>query len=212
MDPDFWHARWAQNQTAFHEDTANALLVTHIDKFPLSPNTRIFVPLCGKTNDIALLLSRGYRVVGAELSQLAIDQLFNDLGVTPTVTTIGALQHYAAPDLDIYVGDIFDLTAETLGPVDAIYDRAALVALPAQLRDRYAPHLIAITAAAPQLLICFTYDQSIMPGPPHSIDTAEVTRLYDATYTLTPLQTVDVAGGLKGQAPATETIWYLAAK
>jgi thiopurine S-methyltransferase len=77
-----------------------------------------------------------------------------------------------------FVGDIFDLSRATLGPVDAIYDRAALVALPETMRNRYAAHLMEITDHAPQLLICFDYDQSLQPGPPFSISDEEVGRHY----------------------------------
>ena len=80
MEPNFWHERWQQNQLGFHESEANSLLVAHFDALSLAPNSRVFVPLCGKTRDIAWLLSKGHRVVGIELSQLAIEQLFTDLG------------------------------------------------------------------------------------------------------------------------------------
>jgi thiopurine S-methyltransferase len=96
-----------------------------------------------------------------------------------------------------------------LGPVDASYDRAALIALPVSMRDRYAPHLQAITDGAPQLLIGLEYDQSRIDGPPFSIDGAEVARLYGATCSLENIATVEVAGGLKGQVPAVERVWLL---
>ena len=83
-------------------------------------------------------------IVGAELSELAIDELFNDLGITPTISSVGALAHYRAKDIDIFVGDIFDVSAEVLGLVDAVYDRAALVALPVNMRDQYTSHLMKI--------------------------------------------------------------------
>ncbi len=101
------------------------------------------------------------------------------------------------------------MTADVLGPVDAVYDRAALVALPEDLRPRYAAHVHAITGGARQLLICFEYDQSVMPGPPFSVDAAEVERVHSPRYRLTRLAAVPVEGGLKGRCPATETVWLL---
>jgi thiopurine S-methyltransferase len=149
-------------------------------------------------------------VAGAELSKLAVDQLFAELGVTPEITREGELEHYRAPNIDIFVGDIFALTSESLGPVDASYDRAALVALPQDLRDRYTAHLVAITQKAPQLLICFEYDQRVMDGPPFSVTADEVKRQYGERYAVRHLETVDVPGGLKGKIPATESVWHLA--
>ncbi|HTJ63112.1 MAG TPA: thiopurine S-methyltransferase [Alphaproteobacteria bacterium] len=209
MDPNFWLQKWELGETRFHEGQANGLLVEHFDALSLKPDSRVFLPLCGKTRDIHWLLSKGMRVSGAELSVLAIEQLFAELGVTPEITPVGALRRYSADGIDIFVGDIFELTRAALGPVDAIYDRAALVALPQPMRDRYAPHLVEITVRAPQLLICFEYDQSLVDGPPFSIGAAEVDRLYRDTYVLTALETADVPGGLKGICPAQETIWLL---
>jgi len=209
MEHGFWHERWKLNQIGFHEGEANALMTAHIGALDLASGARVFLPLCGKTRDIAWLLDRGYRVAGAELSELAVRQLFAELGVEPEITAQGALRRFAAEDIDVLVGDIFDVTAEILGPVDAVYDRAALVALPADLRPRYAAHLHAIALGAPQLLICFEYDQSVMAGPPFSVDPAEVERVHGGRYALERLATVPVEGGLKGKCPATETVWRL---
>jgi thiopurine S-methyltransferase len=96
-----------------------------------------------------------------------------------------------------------------IGVVEGIYDRAALVALPSNLRDRYASHVNEITNGAPQLLICFEYDQTVMQGPPFSIDKQELTRVYGARYDITILASALVVGGLKGICPAQETAWLL---
>jgi thiopurine S-methyltransferase len=206
MNPDFWHNRWAKNEIGFHEGETNALLRAHFAALQLPPGSRIFVPLCGKTRDIAWLLAQGFRVAGAELSELAIRQLFDELGVAPVTSGKGPLLLFAAPGLDVFVGDIFDLTRETLGPVDAIYDRAALFALPPGLRDRYAAHLAQITGTVPQLLISFEFDQALRPGPPFSVDGAEVARVYAGVYHPSLLaQHQALARGI----PAQELAWIL---
>lgn len=209
MEASFWHERWEKNQIGFHESEANALLVNNFASLNLKQDSRIFLPLCGKTCDIAWLLDKGYRVVGAELSEIAIKQLFEDLDATPEVSTQNALTHYHAEGIDMFVGDIFDITADILGPVDAVYDRAALVALPPETRVKYTKHLQVITHTAKQLLICFQYDQSLMSGPPFSIVAEEVQQHYAATYNIENLETGDVEGGFKGKIPATEAVWLL---
>ena len=209
MDANFWHERWDENRIGFHQEAANPLLVKNFKALALEDGARIFVPLCGKSLDIAWLLDCGHRVVGAELSRIAIEQLFNDLGVEPIITKVGDLERFSAPDLDIYVGDIFDLTADQLGPVDAAYDRAALVALPDDMRARYAKHLHSITGGARQLLICFEYDQSVMNGPPFSVSKAEIERVHGARYSVQELSRSALQGGLKGKFPAQETVWLL---
>ncbi len=209
MEADFWHERWRENRLGFHQSDYNALMVAHFDSLGLPEGARIFVPLCGKTRDIAWLLSRGFRVSGSELSGLAIDQLFTDLGMEPEIDCEGALSRYSAPDIDIFVGDIFDLSQAALGPVDAVYDRAALVALPRDMRSDYAGHVQEITGRAPQFLLCFEYDQTAMEGPPFSVDKAEVERVYGPYHDLTALASAEVQGGLKGVVPATERAWHL---
>ena len=211
MDAKFWHERWASNEIGFHKSDANPLLVQYFDKLSLEKGSRVFLPLCGKTLDIGWLLSRGYQVAGAELSAVAIKQLFAELGVTPTITKVGALDHYHAPQLDLFVGDMFHLTPELLGPVDAVYDRAAIVALPRDMRARYAAHLMTLTAHAPQLLISFEYDQQVMEGPPFSVTTEEIQQHYSKRYDISILTSLDVPGGLKGRCPATERVYVLRA-
>lgn len=208
MEKSFWHQRWESGRLGFHASQPNRLLVAHLPDLSAPEHGRVFVPLCGKTLDIAWLLSKGYRVAGAELSELAIKQLFEDLGVEPTISDLGDLKLYSANDIDIFVGDVFDLTPVELGPVNAVFDRAAFVALPEDMRASYASHIADITGNAPQLLITFEYDTSQLDGPPFSIPRDEVKQRYGDRYDITPLATVGVAGGLKGVA-ATESAWLL---
>ncbi len=209
MDASFWHKKWEENKTAFHESEVNPLLVKYFKALSLAEGSRVFLPLCGKTLDISWLLSNGYRVAGAELSAIAINQLFAKLGVEPTIARVGELDHYSATNIDIFVGDIFNLSREMLGPIDAIYDRAALVALPEAVRDRYTAHLTEITDKVPQLLICYDYDQSCIEGPPFSISNEEVNRHYRERYDLTLMVSTDMPGGLKGKCAAKENVWLL---
>ena len=212
MDANFWHGKWQRNEIGFHESTVNPLLVAHFDSLQLAPASRLFLPLCGKTLDIGWLLERGYRVVGAELSRLAIEALFEQLGLEPLIRERGALRHYSAPNIDIFVGDIFELDTNVAGSIDAIYDRAALVALPDNLRARYAQHLQTLTNTAPQLLITYGYDQNVRPGPPFSVEPEEVTRLYGNAYTLELLQRDEILASPKGRPAATELVWRLLPK
>lgn len=209
MDASFWHAKWEKSEIAFHQEDVNPLLLDHFGALSLPAGSRVFVPLCGKTRDILWLLQSGYRVVGAELSRLAVEQLFAEMDLAPSVNQAGPLTHFAAEDIDIYVGDIFELSAAQLGQVDAVYDRAALVALPTAMRQRYADHLAAITGRARQLLIAYDYDQSLQNGPPFAVGAAEVRSLYEPYFQVTLLASVEIVGGLRGKCPATEHVWLL---
>lgn len=209
MDANFWHQRWEKNEIAFHQSKANPLLVEYFHELSLAKGSRIFVPLCGKTLDISWLLSNGYRVAGAELSKVAIEQLFMELGVQPKISGVGEVDQWSANNIDIFVGDIFALSRKILGPVDAIYDRAALVAFPEEMRNRYTAHLTEMTDKAPQLLICYDYDQRLMEGPPFSVSNEEVKGYYTVNYDVTLIASTDVSGGLKGKCAAKENVWLL---
>ncbi len=209
MDKTFWHQKWEKNEIGFHGSEANPLLIEYFCELSLAEGSRVFLPLCGKTLDLAWLLSRGYQVAGAELSRVAVEQLFAELGVVPIVSNKGNVKHYSAENIDLFVGDIFELSGKILGPVDAVYDRAALVALPEKMRLRYTEHLLEITDSAPQLLITYSYDQSSRNGPPFSVSADEVTEHYATRCELNLLKTLDIPGGLKGQCAASESVWLL---
>jgi thiopurine S-methyltransferase len=209
METEFWHKRWTDNAIGFHLNEVNPLLVANMNALSLKAGSRIFIPLCGKTLDIAWLLSNGYRVAGVELSDLAVNQLFEQLDITPSKTDLGDLTRYSADSIDIFVGDIFHLSRKALGDVDAIYDRAAFVALPKEMRDRYAEHLINLTNGAQQLLITFEYDQSLQAGPPFAISNQELSLQYSDAYEVTLLVSQTLDGGLKGKCDAVENVWLL---
>lgn len=193
MQPDFWHDRWTRHQIGFHESAVNPLLVTHFPSLgKLRPGSRIFIPLCGKTLDIDWLLARGHQVVGVELSPIAVEELHERVG--------------RPAGLEVFVEDIFALTPERLGTVDAVYDRAALIALPADLRQRYVAHLQRLTKRAPQILISLAYDPTLADGPPFSVPDDEVRSLY-GSYAC-EVQ-ASVPSTVKGRIPAIETVWRL---
>jgi thiopurine S-methyltransferase len=209
MEASFWHAKWEKSEIGFHQDDVNPLLLEHFGALSLPAGSRVFVPLCGKTRDILWLLESGYRVVGVELSRVAVDQLFAEMELQPAISRTGSLTRFAVEDLDIYCGDIFDLTGSELGRIDAVYDRAALVALPVAMRQRYADHLVTITGRARQLLVAYEYDQSLQDGPPFAVSADEIRLLYSPHYEPALLASTEVAGGLRGKCPATEHVWLL---
>ncbi len=135
MDPSFWHARWQANQIGFHEGRPNSYLERFADRLPAG--ARVLVPLCGKANDLAYLASRGHTVIGVELVEAAVAAFFAEHDLAPTRAPLADHVAYQAGEITVLAGDWFATTAALLGDVDAIYDRAALIALPPELRRRY---------------------------------------------------------------------------
>lgn len=192
MDASFWKERWQKGETGFHLPRAHPLLERYLPALSLQPQSTLFLPLCGKTLDIGYLLALEHKVVGAELSELAVAALFDQLGVVADISDWSGGKCWQAQGVTIYQGDLFALTSAQLGAVDAVYDRAALVALPPDMRARYAEHLLELTYAAPQLLISFEYDQAAMNGPPFSVPTEEIAALYADFFEMRELRRADI--------------------
>lgn len=181
MKHEFWHERWEKNEIGFHLDEVHPCLIRLLQKEALGQ--RVFVPLCGKTLDIGYLLDKGFHVVANELSQLAVDQLFAQLNLTPDVqiwrhwpNDIGHI--YRAANLTVFVGDFFQLTPDDLGEVDWVYDRASVIALPDEMRRDYVQRMKILAAQAIKWTITLEYDQSEMPGPPFSVTQQALQHLY----------------------------------
>jgi len=183
MHPDFWHQRWAENQIGFHQDAPSPLLLKHWASLGVAPAAQVFVPLAGKSLDMAWLASQGHRVLGVELSRLAVEQFFAEHALIPELEQTRYGTHYRVGGIELIVGDAFGLDAELLRDCTAVFDRAALIALPPELRARYASELYArLPAGCRGLLVTLEYPQGERPGPPFSVAMDEVHALYDRDW------------------------------
>lgn len=189
MHPDFWHDRWRTGRTGFHLPAVHPALARLWPDLHVAPGSRVLVPLCGRSLDLLWLRDAGYRVTGVELSALAVESLHARHGIAARRRTRGAFDAYESPGLTLLCGDWFDLDTAATGRIDAIYDRAALVAWPPELQARYLGHLAALTpAAAPALLIAVEYLQTEMPGPPFSLEPATLTTLASGDWDIAELE------------------------
>ncbi|UWQ39142.1 thiopurine S-methyltransferase [Leisingera aquaemixtae] len=209
MEQEFWQARWRENRTGFHEAAPNSLLTRHFPALGLTAGQSVFVPLCGKALDLDWLCAQGLRVTGVEFNEGAVGEVFARQGLTPEITRAQGLIRYQAGDLTLFAGDFFAVAAAHLGAVDAVYDRAALVAVKPEERAEYAAHLNRITGTAKQLLISFSYDQSLMDGPPFSVPGQAVEALYRDTHTITLAQERAADGRIGKLCNAQEQAWLL---
>ena len=194
MEADFWHERWENNVIGFHLNEVNPYLKENWSALNLAAGTRVFVPLCGKSVDLVWLAQQGHQVIGIELSELAVEAFFSENNLIAKRKQVGALELWQSENISLFCGDFFELTAEILGQVDAVYDRASLVALPLVMRQDYAAKMTELTQSVPKLLVTLEYDQSKMDGPPFSVSDNEVRALYQANYQIKQLSAQDVLG------------------
>lgn len=153
----------------------------------------VFVPLCGKSRDMLWLLSQGYRVLGVEISPIAVQGFFEEHDLEPRITKRGRFESWVCEDLEILCGDFFHLTPDDMAGMSAVYDRASLVALPPAMRVDYVAQLARLLAAdASVLLVSMEYPDHEMQGPPFSVIQGEVESLCQPAFQVNLLASVDI--------------------
>ncbi|MCY1427475.1 Thiopurine S-methyltransferase [compost metagenome] len=193
MQPEFWHKRWASNQIGFHQGQVNPFLQRHWPSLAVAPGAQVLVPLCGKSLDMVWLASQGLRVFGVELSQRAVEDFFQEQQLEPQISQHGAFERYKHEAIEIWCGDIFALSADDLAGCTGLYDRAALIALPPEMRKRYCEHLTGLLPIHSKgLLITLDYDQAAMAGPPFAVSDDEVQALLAKDWQVATLESRDV--------------------
>jgi thiopurine S-methyltransferase len=181
---EFWLERWERQETGFHQDDFNPYLRQYWQELRLARDSGVFVPLCGKSRDMLWLRDQGHRVLGVELSAIAVQSFFRENGYTPLQVSRhqvadGRFEQCEADGIRILCGDFFDLGKADMEKVAAVYDRASLIALPPEMRERYVRHLVSILPPATQiLLVTLEYHQPEMQGPPFSVSASEVEAFY----------------------------------
>ena len=195
MEADFWHERWDSGQIAFHQPHVNAQLQRWWPELGVPTDRTVLVPLCGKSLDMGWLRDVGHPVMGVELSEKAVAAFFDERGARISPTADGPFKRYAADGIELLAGDVLDLDGERLADVGGLYDRAALIALPAGMRRRYVDHLGAVLPTGTTgLVISLEYVEGDKSGPPHHVDAQEVERLYaGAGFSVTLLETGEAA-------------------
>ena len=179
MEKEFWLERWERQEIGFHQDEINPYLREHWAEVHAPPDGVVFVPLCGKSRDMLWLREQGHPVLGVELSPIAVHAFFEDRDCVPGHIASERFDCCIADEICILCGDLFDLTRGDLDKVKAVYDRASLVALPPEMRERYATHLASILPGGTRiLLVTFDYPQHEMAGPPFAVSIGEVEALF----------------------------------
>jgi len=193
MHAEFWLQRWREGRTGFHRGEPLPLLTKHWPELGLPAGSRVLVPLCGKSLDMAWLVAQGHRVLGVELSPLAVAQFFDEHGLAATRHDSPLGTHHVAGNIEIIQGDVFGLDDATLATCSGVYDRAAIIALPPPLRERYARELYArLPAGCRGVMVTLDYPQHELEGPPFSVEEAEVRARFGDAWKVELLERRDI--------------------
>lgn len=188
MHTDFWLERWNNNEIGFHQPDVNSYLQKYWSRLGLMPDTQVLVPLCGKALDLLWLTEQGHSVIGVEYSLVAIKDFFQENSLSSNQSSQKNFEAFSTDKLTMLQGDFFDLDNTHVENVAGIFDRAALIALPMEMRERYVQHLFrTLPKPIPILLVTLEYDQNEMTGPPFSVTEKEIKDLYHAHY-----QTIEI--------------------
>ena len=194
MKKEFWIEKWQNKQTGFHKDFTHPLLIKYITETGIKQGDTVFVPLCGKSLDMLWLNNQGYKVIGIEVSELAIQQFFAENNLHAVRSTIDKFDVYQFENITLYCGDFFNLTKKHALDINAIYDRAAFIALPEELVGKYVDKMFDIVpAGAKHLLITLEFVKNSGPiGPPFNSPQEKVDLLYSQFSSIKLLQEEDI--------------------
>ena len=119
------------------------------------------------------------KVIGVEIVEKAILAFFEENNLS-----------YEQPDAETYVSgnitllckDFMALTPKEIGPIDWVYDRAALVALPDSMRKEYLTAIDRLTGVGTQSLVITLEYAPAIHSAPFSIPAQEVEDYYSAGH------------------------------
>lgn len=194
MEASHWHARWEEGRIGFHTGKPNPWLERFHTELKLSPGGCILLPLCGKAVDLLWLAEQGYDVLGVELSEIALQQFLEEQQLSAQQHDLSPFKQWKSGSITLLQGDFFDLTTEHLNPCTALFDRAALVALPPEMRQRYVEHLATLLAPGSTILLVTTdYPQEEKTPPPFAVSDEEVQQLYQGAFEVERLHSEDLS-------------------
>ncbi|MBD64612.1 MAG: thiopurine S-methyltransferase [Halobacteriovoraceae bacterium] len=188
MKKTFWLEKWEENQIGFHQAEYNPFLTQLWPDLVGDSREDVLVPLCGKSKDMVYLHEHGHKVVGVELAQKALKEFFQEQKIEYRVEG----HSYTNKDYELWCDDIFTLDPKGFDAIKFVYDRAALVALPEDMRMDYAKWLIALPHVERILLVVFEFASEV--GPPFSIQLSDLKRYFGEAFQIELKKEVEFSG------------------
>jgi len=188
-----WLDRWRDDRIGFHQPEHNRHLIAHGTSVFGEPTRRVLVPLSGKSLDLLWLEEHGYEVFGVEYVERAVIDFLEENGRSYVRDRVGEATTYISDRISTAVGDFFTIEPEALGLFDAVYDRAAMIAIAPERREEYVARLTRLLSDdGTMLLVTIDYPPEEKEGPPHSLTESSVRELFGARYEIETLHAEDI--------------------
>lgn len=186
MEISYWQSRWKKKKIGWHLDEVYPLLPKVWPQISVNGNDRVLVPLCGKSLDMIWLAEQGCHVTGVEVSPRALREFRERSPSTFTESNSHGFTVYKSEHIELWEGDFLKFPSTVISRPDVIYDKAALVALPPELRSDYAHKVRELCREKTKILLqTFDYVQEEMNGPPFSVPEQEVRDHFGDRFELT---------------------------
>lgn len=190
MNKTYWLNRWETGNIRFNQPTPHRFLIKHYQSLGLHPHEQVFVPLCGKSIDMIWIMAQDQRVIGVEISPIAILDFLKENKLDAVEFKDGAFQVYQNASFTLYNGDLFNLTAKHLSEIKAVYDRGSLTAMPPNtLRSQYVDWVKnTIPENCKILLVVLEHGAPDVMEPPFSTTLEEVNLCFANQFSVTQLE------------------------
>ncbi len=186
MEISYWKSRWRKNNTGWHMTEVYPMLPELWPKLALRDNATVLVPLCGKSRDMQWLAAQGFHIIGVEASSKALEQFMQSSDRQFSRTHSHGYTVFTSTDINLWQGNFLNLPQRAIGPVNAIYDKASIVALPPEMRKEYSRKLLNLCNDTTEIFLqSFEYEQKEMNGPPFSVDENEIRSHFDQRFNIT---------------------------
>ncbi|KAK2155941.1 hypothetical protein LSH36_226g02003 [Paralvinella palmiformis] len=165
-EPQYWLDKWQRGNTDWHLRDVNPWLYSNIHLLTGGrEHIKVFIPLCGKSVEIKWLADMGHTVVGVDVSSIGMQEFFSDMALTYTVNPV--------PELLLFCSTLEGL-------FDAVWDRAAMVALSPELMEKY--HITVESLMAPSCQYIVELFDYAHPGKPSSSYNVDVLERFTSQY------------------------------
>lgn len=165
-----WETRFAADDTPWERHDLHPAMLAWAKAGEFAPGSRVIIPGCGRSPELAFLAAQGVNVTGADLSPTALAAQRKTLDA-------------AGLDATLLEGDVLAHRPDT--PYDAVYEQTFLCAIPPRLRSDYERALIEWLKPGGRLLALFM-QKNVLGGPPYGCALPAMHELFPHTRWIWP--------------------------